>query len=275
MFFKPDVPRELKGFLERMMSLHALAVAESFPPLNLKEEADMKKVVRMCPVVVAAVVLISGMAGAAFATVVPQLPEQNVVGMTPGDLSAAWWQYVLAIPNDPPGANPAADTTGANCGVDQAAGPFFFLTGNFTSNATVTRNCTVPAGKTLIIPIVNSECSTLESPPFYGSNEKELRACAAVGIDPVDLKTLQLTIDGKQAPDLKNYRAQSPVYSFTLPANNILGLASGGTGFSVSDGFWAAVKPLSAGTHTVHFGGTIGSPFNFTVDVTYNLNVLK
>ncbi|MFO0794095.1 MAG: hypothetical protein U0586_08515 [Candidatus Brocadiaceae bacterium] len=41
-------------------------------------------------------------------------PSDSVYGMTYGDWSAAWWQYVLSIPTD---TNPVLDTTGANCGI--------------------------------------------------------------------------------------------------------------------------------------------------------------
>ncbi|MCA1606931.1 MAG: hypothetical protein LC775_16010, partial [Acidobacteria bacterium] len=44
-------------------------------------------------------------------------PDKNVFGLTYGDRSVAWWQYVLSIPT---GTNPSSDTTGANCGVGQS-----------------------------------------------------------------------------------------------------------------------------------------------------------
>ena len=217
-------------------------------------------------------VVTTGMAGAATKFVI-ESPDKIVLGMSYGDWSAAGWQYVLKIPA---ATNPAADTTGANCAVDQSKGPVFFLTGNFTSAASVTRDCTVPAEKTLVIPVVNSECSTLEAPPYYGRNEGELRACATGSIDGVIIKTLQLTIDGKSVKDLGAYRVQSPLFKFHLPQDNIFGLQPG-TGSSVSDGYWVIVKPLSSGPHTVHFEGTIKyGPLDtdvFSVDVTYNLTV--
>lgn len=213
-------------------------------------------------------VSVMGMAGSASANVKLQ---REAYGMSLGDWSAAWWQYVLAIPAVD---NPAADSTGAKCGVDQANGKIFFLTGNFTSDTTVTRNCSIPAGRTLIIPIVNTECSTVEAPPFFGANEKDLRVCAPTGMDGVDLSSLTLIIDGKPVKNLADYRAQSPVFTFYLPAGNIFGLPEG-PGSAVSDGFWAIVPPLSSGSHTVSFGGTIAlSPTqSFTVDVKYNLTV--
>jgi len=230
-------------------------------------------------VAAATMAILAGTAGAA-AAADPVLPGECAFGMTAGDWSAAWWQYVLQIPA---ANNPAADTTGANCGVDQGAGPVFFLTGNFTSSASVTRNCTIPAGKTLLVPIINSECSTLEPAPFYAATEKELRSCAAAQIDTVDTGSLQLSVDGENIPNLDKYRVQSPVYSFHIPAKNIIALKTGakngltgGAGSSVSDGYWVLLKPLPPrdSAYTIKIKGTIGSgPSAFTVDVTYNLTV--
>ena len=44
------------------------------------------------------------------------LSDQSVLGMTYGDWSAAWWQYVLSISMI---SNPCLDTTGKNCSVGQ------------------------------------------------------------------------------------------------------------------------------------------------------------
>lgn len=238
----------------------------------------MRRVFRSLSLVFAMVLLL-GVTTGARADLIP--PAQNLFGMTLGDWSAAWWQWVLAIPA---ANNPAADASGAKCGVDQGSGPVFFLTGNFTSAATLDRTeCQVPAGRTLVFPIINTECSTLEAAPFYGANEKELRACAAASMDGINPATLVLTVDGVAVPNLYQLRAQSPVFTFHLPANNIIALKtgkkvgiSGNSGMSVSDGIWAMLQPLPPGPHTIHFAGAIQSgPTPYSVDVTYHLTVLQ
>jgi hypothetical protein len=75
----------------------------------------------------------------------------NAYGNTYGEWSARWWQWLLSIPA---ATNPNSDTTGANCAQEQA-GPVWFLAGTFGGSA-VTRSCTVPAGKALFFPILNS-----------------------------------------------------------------------------------------------------------------------
>lgn len=195
--------------------------------------------------------------------------EENVFGMTYGDWSAAWWQYGLSVPK---ATNPVLDTTGVNCGAGQSAGPVFFLVGAATTDP-VTRLCTVPTGKALVFPIINIECSTVESPPFFGNNGQALRTCAAAFADGVDPGTLNATVDGKKVKNLKDFRVQSPVFDFLPTADNYLDLPGMTSGLSVSDGYWLIVEPLSAGNHVIHFEGAFasGPGAGFSQDVTYNL----
>ena len=195
-------------------------------------------------------------------------PSDSVYGMTYGDWSAAWWQYVLSIPT---GTNPVLDTTGANCGVGQSSGPVFFLVGAATTDP-VTRTCTVPAGKALFFPIINAECSTVEPDPFHGDDGQELRTCAGGAMDGVDITTLKVTVDKKKLSGLKSFRVQSPLFDFVMPSSdNFLGLDGVTAGSSVSDGYWIMLKPLSSGKHQIHFEAAI--PNVFSLNVTYNLTV--
>jgi hypothetical protein len=127
-----------------------------------------------------------------------------------------------------------------------------------------------PAGKALFFPILNVECSTVEPPPFFGSNEAELRACAEGFLN--DTAGLACEIDGVSIQNLQAYRAGSPLFDFTIPDNNILGLAAG-SGQAVADGVYLMLAPLSVGQHTIHFTGTFVS-FGFTLDITYHLSVV-
>jgi hypothetical protein len=204
-------------------------------------------------------------------------PEANVLGMSYGDWSAAWWQYYLLFTND---ISPYNDSTGARCGDGQSDSPAFFLVGG---PADISRDtCTVPAGKILVVPIINAECSTLEDPPFHGSNEQELRRCAATFMN-VNLKSLFMTIDGVKVKDLQLYRAQSPLFTFWLPTdpNNAAGKAGNGvglndppSGMAVADGYWIILNPLPRGKHVLHFGASADTPTGPNVqDVTYILTV--
>jgi hypothetical protein len=132
------------------------------------------------------------------------------------------------------------------------------------------RAYTVPPGKAILFPIICAECSEAEG---NGSTDGELRACADGLIDHVTV--VEASVDGVAVQHLDSYRVQSPLFQFTLPPDNVLGLDPGTTP-SVSDGFWVILAPLSVGEHTIHFHAVAPFPefdFTFEVEVTYHLTV--
>jgi hypothetical protein len=188
-------------------------------------------------------------------------PHAHAYGRTLGEWSAAWWQWAISLPVS---AHPLFDTAG--CDTAQS-GPVWFLGGAFTGIST-TRECTVPRGKAILFPIVNVECSTIEPPPFFGSNEEELRACAGAFMDTAF--GLGATVDGRSLQDLDAYRTQSPVFEFSGPDDNVLFIPGPVSGMSVSDGVWILLAPLSSGEHVIHFAGSFPG---FPIDVTYEITV--
>jgi hypothetical protein len=197
-------------------------------------------------------------------------PQSHAHGKSYGEWSAAWWQAILGLPL---ASNPVL---GANCGILQYSRQVWFLTGPPSPDAT-TRTCTIPTGTALFLPIITGECSTVESAPFFGRNEPELRACARALIDGVGVSTLRATIDGVAVQDLVRYRVQSPLFPFAnLPADNFLGVPAGLSGSAVSDGYWLLLHPLSPGQHTIHWEASVltGPVAGFGQNVTYILNVV-
>ena len=186
-----------------------------------------------------------------------------------GELAAAWQRYIMSIPAQ---VNPILDFSGVNALIGQS-GPLVFLAGAGTTDP-VTRTVTLPRGRFLYFPLVNVECSTVEAAPFYGANYAQLSQCAGSFFAPSDVLTC--TIDGVLVDGLTNYRAQSPLYHFRMPAvDNILGLPGVRGGLSVTDGYWLLLSPLSTGNHVIHFTAllTTGIGEGFTQDITYNLAV--
>jgi hypothetical protein len=47
-----------------------------------------------------------------------------------------------------------------------------------TAGRSVSRSCTLPAGTSILVPLINIECSSLEPPPFFGATPAERRTCA-------------------------------------------------------------------------------------------------
>ncbi len=195
-------------------------------------------------------------------------PKARPYGSSYAEWNARWWQWALALPAE---QNPFFDVDGSCAnGANGQGGQVWFLTGVFNESGVAQRNCTVPAGKALFFPLINVECSTLEvDTPFYGGNEAELRAC----LQPFDLGSAFVEVDGVRVENLSGYQSESPLFSFTAPADNVLGVVPG-TGESVAKGYYVMLHPLAVGNHTIRYGGALTSPYGgFALDITYNLTV--
>jgi len=204
--------------------------------------------------------------------------DSIVYGRTMGEWSAEWWQWAFSIPVSihPLFNNP-------DCSVGQF-GPVWFLGGSFVSNTAV-RSCTVPAGKLIYFPILNTEDSSLEESfnngcedPTFGGTIAGLRKCADGGMNGVSVSA---EIDSVSVPHLaERSRTQSPAFGFTLPDENLLKITTGnpylaGSYFpSAGDGYYLMLPPLRPGNHVIHFHGA-GAGGSFTLDITYHLTVAK
>ena len=196
-------------------------------------------------------------------------PAAHPFGASLGEWQARWFKWFIEIPAP---TNPLFDETGALCGINQS-GPVWF-TAPIARPGTTTRACTVPVGKGILFIGLGNECSNVEPPPFFGATEAELRACAAAGLEEFfGDATQSITVDGIEVSDLDRYRTQTPLFSYTLPPDNIYGLPPATATKAISDGTDVIVKPLSPGQHRVviHLEApAIGG----TSDVIYNLTVV-
>ena len=191
--------------------------------------------------------------------------------LTYGEWTARWWQWAYSIPED---RNPVVDETGENCDEGQA-GPVWFLAGTF--GGLNVRNCEIPAGKSILFPVMNGACSKLEYPELQ--TESELRSCAISSNDAVT--ELMVTIDGQPINEqqLRSYRVQSPLFELNLPEGNLISGQAGSTQ-AVSDGFWVFLPPLTSGAHEIHFRGAIidfttASQNNFVTESLYNITIAE
>jgi hypothetical protein len=219
--------------------------------------------------VVAAIVTLSLVENAALGSISPSVysTTSKPFSHTYGQWVADWGRWQVLSPT---ATNPTADPTGRNCGVDQN-GPVWFLTG--TTGGSAVRTCTIPAGKAILFPIINSECDLASYPTL--KTVTDLVACARKDVNTVT--GLQVSIDGVSLQNVTEYRVTSTPFNITYPHGNIYG-APAGTSLAVVDGYFAFLHPLPTGAHTLHFGAlNPGNPTtateSFVVNVKYNLFV--
>ena len=172
-----------------------------------------------------------------------------------------WIRWSGALPYY---AGPIFDETGSQCGEGQS-GQIWYLAG--TAGGPVERDCTLPAGKQLVFPLLNYYGAVPES--YYPTPEDVAAYTAdfeATGEFFRDITcTLEVTLDGVPlyGDDLADDTWLSVVEPFmvTLPDTednfaDWYGLV-GGTTPAVGVGYYARTAPLTPGDHTLSFGGSL------------------
>lgn len=203
---------------------------------------------------------------AAAAQVYPQ--GSTVDGRSLGSWAEAWSKYIYETPA---ATNPLHDATGALAAANQPKG-VFFLAGS-DSTGKVDRTVTIKPGTKVFIPVLTTIWITL--PTDEPITISQIREFNDQSMDSV--VGAFATIDGKAVKDVASHREQDPNpkgFTVNLPADNIFGVPAGAYPKSAIDGIFVMAQPLTPGEHTIHFGGTIVAAGNFTLDVTYHVNVV-
>jgi len=215
-------------------------------------------------------------------------PEDEPYVFTYGEWSASFNQWFFTLPVD---QNPLLlDTTepGGPDGSEGQTGHVWFIGGAFQSTdvgggnfvASANRTITIPAGTSLFFPIVNAEADTfVDVDPDDPDLEAKLRAKADALADAINKGKLYLIVDGKKVNQLGKLRADTLTTIGPLPVNNFFGAEPGSMGGLAGDGYYAMLKPLSVGTHTIEFGGYVDARklfgITFKLDVKYTVIVTR
>lgn len=192
----------------------------------------------------AALTLLAAWAGAGAASVTDGAPGTNdlllpadavVDGAGFGEWTARWWQWADAQP-----IPPYLDPDGRICDIGQE-GPVWYLAGT-DGSFSAERQCVVPEGKHLLIPVINM---VYMSP--NGPDGKPRLPCDAMqtlaGVNNDRLASAVATIDGVPVDDVKRYRVRS---------TGCFVLDDGRT--AAADGYWLFLKPLPRGRHVIAVG---------------------
>jgi hypothetical protein len=198
------------------------------------------------------------------------LPNSKPYNKTYDEWNKFWWIWAQTEPIQ---NNPIHDPTGEKCAVSQNDPYVWFLAG--TTGGRVERVCTIPATKAILIPLLNTECSTAEDPSL--TTEEALRDCARNNAPGRGQVVLRASVDGQEISDLEKYWAESSLFSVDLPENNIWGVKAGPTQ-EVAAGYYVMLKPLSPGTHILHASGAnidLAGTQTFASEVIYTLTVTE
>jgi hypothetical protein len=176
-------------------------------------------------------------------------------------LANQFYQWILEAPATPLSANPLFDPTGASAHVDNN-GPVFLLAGS-GGGGFATRSFSLPEGKPLFFPIVNT--ADIELPLSMDPNSclgtADPTACAFAFISSPLAGGLEAKLDGVDlATDFTPFFQQSStIQSFCPPSSdNIFGVPAGECGGFVQKGYYLALDPLPPGSHILEFGSVDG-----------------
>ena len=76
-------------------------------------------------------------------------PDERPYGLTYGQWTVKWWQWLLGIPKE---SNPAIDDTGNNASANQYDPYVWFLAGTFVGAKVPHRVCNIPAERAIFFP---------------------------------------------------------------------------------------------------------------------------
>lgn len=194
--------------------------------------------------------------------------DSSPFGIPYKDWIAKWWDYNVGISAE---EHPRDNFSPERCNLDQKQGDsVYYLPDNLGGEEE--RNCSVPAGKAILAPLISGSCWDDDTDPKL-KTEAGLRECSREG---QEFGVVSATLDGRQLQNLERYRATSSVFNMTVAENNAF-QSSSGTFPAMADGFFAFLEPLPPGEHTLMLEQSVLNPvqpeYNFASKTTYNLTV--
>jgi hypothetical protein len=171
-------------------------------------------------------------------------------GKSYGQWTVKWWQWVLGIPRS---INPVMDTTGEYAGIFDQDENVAFLAGKLAEEkgSLPVRHCDIPFKKSILIPVINCESNSLECPELENAEDivKRVRSDENTIVSP------ECYVDGIKVPT-QRIQSDPVIFDVKMVEDNLFGVKGGGFTSASADGYWAFLKPLHRGEHTITFQGS-------------------
>lgn len=191
--------------------------------------------------------------------------DESPFGIPYSSWIARWWNWTAGISN----TEHPRDFAERTCDVSQSWKDVWFLPDIL--NGKIVRECQVPAGKAIFIPITTGEQSVAESEEFRGKPLNEVKDSLIKGASYCDNYNTERVaeIDGQKIQGLEGnspYRTNtSELFNLTWGENNIYDVKPQ-TSPAFAEGWFLFVKPLPQGDHTIKIQSKISNPSDVSCD---------
>lgn len=198
-------------------------------------------------------------------------PGGNPYGLPYAKQIENFWKWAYAIPAKD---NPLNDPTGEKCanGQSNTNSSVFYLAMN--NGGKSERTCMVPAGKGLLIPVMQVAISDKETP---NATPEDLKLAAKTDQDSVTSLYLKIGDKEYNFDDLRKYRMNTDIFEVDYADNGPFGVIEGGPSKVAADGYYIMTDPLPKGNHTIHYVSSLtclepgcAEP-SFAQDIKYNI----
>ena len=171
--------------------------------------------------------------------------DEQPFGKSWEEWTSLWWRWFFSIPID---NHPAFDDTGNMSCTNLFNADVLFVAG--TTGGYAERTVTIPAGKAMLLPVINVATSYSENPNL--KTEEDM--ISYVNAHMKDIAKKEASIDGEKVNISEKYRAKSAPFEFSFPSKNIYGVKEGPT-MGTGDGYWMFLRPLPRGIHHITTSG--------------------
>lgn len=170
-----------------------------------------------------------------------------------------WWQWHISLPKQ---GHPFITSNLENCPVGND-GQVSFVTHKIEGTSRYI--CNIPSGHAVLFRIASAECSTPELSP----GEDPIK-CATEG---QQFLRFEISLDGVPLNGLEQNSVLTRFFNITIPQDNVYDIKAG-TFKTIAHGYFAFIKPLSAGEHTVKINAAVHNPVDSSFDFAYQTSFL-
>jgi hypothetical protein len=181
--------------------------------------------------------------------------DSSPYNMTYQNWVQKWWEWYVSVPktHSPNYPDYPNHITTNDCSVlQEPSNPVFYLFTPITDMASVELTCTIPKGKSILLPIV-SAAADFGDPTLPSKTDQSLVSTVKPGNDFAQIK---VELDGKTLAfnsDPK-WRIMTDFFNITLPEHNLWDdKESPGTYRAIAEGYNLFLKPLTPGEHLLYY----------------------